>query len=304
MRAANHENAVTRRIGINPLTWSNDDLPSLGANISLETCLTEARAAGYAGVELGHKFPREATVLGPILARHNLALVSGWYSLRLLERDVDVEFAAMADHFALLKALGSEVMVIAEVTDCIHGDRGARLSRRPHMAPQRWHEYGRRLTLLAERMRAGGLRAAYHHHMGTVIQSDDDIDALMQHTGAAVELLLDTGHLTFAGADPVRVATAHRDRIAHVHCKDVRLPVLERVLNRDASFLDAVVQGVFTVPGDGCVDYPSLLPILARAGYSGWYVVEAEQDPAVADPIRYARMGFAYLDRLIQTVHA
>jgi inosose dehydratase len=292
------------RIGINPLTWSNDDLPSLGAGNSLEMCLREARLAGYDGVELGNKFPRDAAVLRPILASHQLQLVSGWYSARLLERDAAAEFAAMEPHFTLLKSLGCEVMVVAEVTGCVHGDRNTRLSTRPQLRSAQWADFGRRLTELAEMMSAGGLRLAYHHHMGTVVQSGEDIDRLMQHTGAAVALLLDTGHLTFAGDDPVRVAREYARRIAHVHCKDVRKEVLARCLNRDSSFLDAVLHGVFTVPGDGCVDYPSVLPILQQAGYQGWWVVEAEQDPAIAEPLKYARMGFDYLQPLVRSTAA
>jgi inosose dehydratase len=293
------ESRDVARIGINPLTWSNDDLPSLGADIPLETCLAEAREAGYQGVELGHKFPRKAEVLAPLLRRHGLALVSGWYSARLLERDAVAEFAAMADHFALLRKLECEVMVLAEVTGCIHGDQHTRLSRRPHLPPARWAEFGARMTSLAEKMRAEGLRLAYHHHMGTVVQSAHDIEQLIRHTGDAVGLLLDTGHLTFAGEDPARVANAHAQRIVHVHCKDVRREVLTRCLNRDSSFLDAVVQGVFTVPGDGCVDYPRVIQPIRRGGYDGWWVVEAEQDPAVAEPRRYARMGYEYLSRTL-----
>ncbi|MGE3667435.1 MAG: myo-inosose-2 dehydratase, partial [Steroidobacteraceae bacterium] len=265
---------MTIRLGVNPIGWTNDDLPGLGDEIALETCLDEARAAGFAGVELGRKFPREPQALRAVLARHDLALVSGWYSLRLLERDEDAEFAAMAGHFALLKALGATVMVVCEVTGCIHGDLRARLSRRPHLPPQRWVEFGARLTSLARRMRDAGLRMAYHHHMGTVVQSGADIEALLAHTGPEVELLLDTGHLTFAGVDPVRIATKHAARIAHVHCKDVRPTVLARVLNRDTSFLDAVLAGVFAEPGDGCVDYAAVLGPNAHAGYAGWLVVD------------------------------
>jgi inosose dehydratase len=147
-------------------------------------------------------------------------------------------------------------------------------------------------------MRAEGLRLAYHHHMGTVVQTAGEVDELMRCTGDAVGLLLDTGHLRFAGGDPVQAATRHAARIVHVHCKDLRPTVLSRVLNSDRSFLDAVVQGVFTVPGDGCIDYPSVFEPLARAGYDGWLVVEAEQDPVVAPPLRYARMGHDYLSRV------
>jgi inosose dehydratase len=283
------------RLGINPLTWSNDDLPSLGAENSLEDCLREARAAGYDGVELGHKFPREPAALRAALAPHGLSLVSGWYSARLLERDADAEFEAVQPHLELLAALGSEVMVVAEVTHCVHGDRHARQSRRPWLAPADWPRFGDRLTRLADLMQRRGVRLAYHPHMGTVVQSADDVDRLMGATGEAVGLLLDTGHLRFAGADPVEVATRHARRIAHVHCKDVRPDVLADVRNRDTSFLDAVLAGVFTVPGDGSVDYDAVLAPLAAARYRGWLVVEAEQDPAIAHPLTYATLGHRHL---------
>jgi len=289
---------VKVRLGINPLTWSNDDLPSLGGQTSLDTCLREAKAAGFAGVELGNKFPRDATVLAPLLAAHDLALVSGWYGARLLERDADAEFEAMQPHLELLCASGCEVMVVAEVTNCVHGDLRARSSQRPHMPRETWQRFGTRMTRLAGLMRGRGMRLAYHHHIGTVVQSAEDIEQLMQATGPEVELLLDTGHLAFAGADPVSLATRYAARIAHVHCKDVRPDVLARVRNRDASFLSAVLEGVFTVPGDGCVDYAAVLAPLAAAGYRGWLVVEAEQDPEVADPLTYATLGFNNLAAL------
>lgn len=286
------------RIGINPLTWSNDDLPSLGRDISLETCLREAAEIGYAGVELGHKFPRQPKSLGPILAKHKLALVSGWYSLRLLERDAHAEFEAMQSHMELLTALGSNVMVCAEVTAAVHSDMNVRLSRRPQLSEAPFAAFAERLSELAGLMRARGMRLAYHHHMGTVIQSEAEIDALMVACLPAVELLLDTGHLYFAGGDPVRAAATHAARIAHVHCKDIRPGVLTRVRNADTSFLEAVLQGVFTVPGDGCIDYNAVFEPLRTANYKGWLVIEAEQDPAVADPVTYATKGFETLKRL------
>ena len=286
------------RIGINPLTWSNDDLPALGAENSLEMCLTEARAAGYAGVELGNKFPRQSAELRPILKAHGLDLVSGWYSGRLLERDVAAEWQAMRAHFELLHALNCNVMVFAEVSRCTHGDQLAPISRRPQLPKSEWSRFGASLTQLAERMQREGLRMAYHHHMGTVVQSAQDIDLLMSNTGEAVGLLLDTGHLTYAGGDPAAAATRHAQRIVHVHCKDVRREVLEHCRNRDASFLNAVLEGVFTVPGDGMVDYPAVLAPIAQSGYRGWLVVEAEQDPAVAPPLHYAQLGFRNLQSL------
>jgi inosose dehydratase len=285
------------RLGINPLTWTIDDLPQVGGETSLETCLAEARAAGYDGIELGCKFPRTAPELKAALAPHGLALVSGWYSARLLERDAADEFEAIRAHRDLLVALGCEVVVVAETTGCIHGDRGRRLSRRPVLAPTDWPRFTARLDELGSRLRDAGLGLSYHHHMGTVVQTDDEIDRLMGSCDEAVGLLLDTGHLTFAGGDPVRVATRHAARITHVHCKDVRRIVLERSLNRDCSFLDAVLDGIFTVPGDGCVDYPATLAPLGRANYRGWLVVEAEQDPSVAPSAYYANLGYGNLRR-------
>jgi inosose dehydratase len=283
------------RIGINPLTWTNDDLPSLGAETTLETCLREAREAGFTGVELGNKFPRQASVLAPILRAHDLDLVSGWYSGRLLERDVDAEWSAMQPHFELLHALKCQVMVFAEVSRCTHGDQRAPLSQRPHLPENQWARFGERLSALAQRMQDEGLRMAYHHHMGTVVQSAQDIDRMMANTSAAVGLLLDTGHLTYAGGDPAQMAAKYAARIVHVHCKDVRKNVLERSRNRDTSFLNAVLDGVFTVPGDGMVDYRRVLQPIAQSGYDGWLVVEAEQDPAVAIPHVYANMGWKNL---------
>ena len=291
---------MTVGLGINPLTWTNDDLPSLGAETSLETCLREAREAGFTGVELGNKFPREAQTLGPILREHDLDLVSGWYSGRLLERDVEEEWTAMRPHFELLHALGCSVMVFAEVSRCTHGDQRAPLSQRPHLPAAQWPGFGARLTDLAQRMQREGLRMAYHHHMGTVVQSAEDIDRMMSNTGEAVGLLLDTGHLTYAGGDPALFAAKYASRIAHVHCKDVRKSVLERSRNRDASFLNAVLDGVFTVPGDGIVDYRRVLEPIARSGYHGWLVVEAEQDPAIATPHVYAKLGYDHLEPLAQ----
>jgi inosose dehydratase len=289
---------MTVRIGINPITWSNDDLPELGGETPLETCLAETRQAGYAGIELGNKFPRRAEALRPILARHDLALVSGWYSGLLLTRGVAEEIAAIEDHLALLAALGCNVLIFAETTGSVAGARATALSRRPRLAEDDWKDFAAKLTALAEHVARRGVALAYHHHMGTVIETPAEIDRLMATTGKAVGLLLDTGHLVYAGGDPLAVARRHVARINHVHCKDVRRPVLERVRARDSSFLDAVVDGVFTVPGDGSIDYAPLFAVLKEAGYQGWLVVEAEQDPAKAHPLTYARMGYDYLHRM------
>jgi len=287
---------MTVRIGINPITWTNDDLPALGGDTPLETCLAETRLAGYAGIELGNKFPRSAETLRPILDRHGLALISGWYSGRLLERSVDEEIAAIEDHLALLAALGCKVMVFAETTGGIGDDRAAKLSRRPVLAAGDWKDFATKLTAVAEHLRRRGVAMAFHHHMGTVVETPDEVDRLMALTGPAVGLLLDTGHPAYAGGDSLAIARRHIARINHVHCKDIRRAVLERMRAADSSFLDAVVEGVFTVPGDGAIDYAPLFGVLKEAGYQGWLVVEAEQDPAKAHPLTYARMGHNYLD--------
>ena len=286
------------RIGINPLTWTNDDMPELGGETPLETCLKEARQAGYAGVELGNKFPRKAHELRPILVKHDLDLVSGWYSSRLLERSVEAEKEAVAGHLTLLADMGCTTMVYAEVSGCVHGERGTPVSKRPKIPENRWKDFGRHLTEMGRYLERRGIKLAYHHHMDTVVETEAEIDRLMAETGPEVGLLLDTGHLTYAGGDPVAVAKRHVQRIVHVHCKDVRLDVLKQAKQKDMSFLNSVLEGVFTVPGDGGVEYKSVLKPLADAGYDGWLVVEAEQDPAKAHPLTYARMGYDNLSAL------
>jgi inosose dehydratase len=283
------------RLGVNPIGWTNDDLPELGDETPLEVCLAEARAAGAEGIELGRKFPRRAAELRPILDRHGLALVSGWYGAELRRRSAREEIAAMQDHLALLADMGCAVMVFAEVSDAVHSRREVALSRRPRLAEHEWAGFGARVTEVAEHLARHGLRLAYHHHLGTVVETEPEIDRLVAVTGEAVGLLLDTGHLTGAAGDVAGVARRHAGRLVHVHAKDVRPARLAAARQRDSSFLDGVVAGIFTVPGDGSVDYAGLLGTLAATGYAGWLVVEAEQDPAVAHPLTYARMGLRHL---------
>jgi len=285
------------RFGANPIIWSNDDMRELGGSITLETCLAQARQIGFEGMELGHKFPRAAGELAAVLARFGLACVSGWYSAQLLTRSAAAELAQLRPHLDLLKALGSEVLVFADVSGAIHGDRERALAQRPRLAAAHWREFGHRLTQVAAATAAEGVQLAYHHHMGTVVQSESDIDTLMEVTGAEVGLLLDTGHARFAGGDPAEVARRYAARVRHVHAKDVRAEVAARALHEDWSFLHAVVEGVFTVPGDGCVPFDRVFQELRS--YSGWIVLEAEQDPDKADPLCYATLGLRNLRRLV-----
>ena len=286
------------RIGINPITWSNDDMPALGGDTPLETCLAETRQAGYSGTEMGGKFPKTTAALRPVLARHGLAFISGWYSAKLLERDEAGEIAAIAEHLELMAGMGCEVMVFAEGSGATHGDRTKPAGQRRMISESEWPAYAKRITAVGEHMRKRGVRLAFHHHMGTAVQTEAEIDRLMATTGDAVGLLLDTGHATYAGCDPLALARKHAKRIVHVHCKDVRRPVLDAAVKKSQSFLDAVLDGVFTVPGDGTIDYKPILGHLAGQAYAGWLVVEAEQDPAKAHPLTYATMGFRNLSKL------
>jgi inosose dehydratase len=264
----------------------------VGGEVSLQTCLTEAKAAGFQGVELGHKFPRDAALLKPILDEYGLQLVSGWYSGHLLSQDADREAQDMAAHASLLQAMGCKVIIFAEVSGCIHSEPKVRLSQRPRLSSAEWRRFGQRMSAVATVANDYGLQLCYHHHMGTVVQSAEDIAALMDNSNDQVRLLLDSGHARFAGADPVQLAQTYLNRIGHVHCKDIRPQVLSACLNRDCSFLDAVLDGVFTVPGDGCIDYPAIFRELQKIDYSGWIVVEAEQDPSVAPSFKYAQLGY------------
>ena len=285
------------RLGANPIIWSNDDLRELGADITLETCLSQARDIGFEGMELGHKFPRDPQALAAVLERFALKCVSGWYSAELLVWGVREELTRLRPHLELLKAMGSSVLVFAEVSHAVHGDLRRPLSERPLLTARNWRELGRRLTAVAAATAAEGVRLAYHHHMGTVVQSAADIDTLMAATGPEVGLLLDTGHAAFAGADPAALARRYAARIAHVHAKDVRAAVCERARSGNWSFLRAVLEGVFTVPRDGSVAFE---PVFAELrDYSGWVVLEAEQDPRVADPMTYATRGYHNLKRLL-----
>jgi len=286
---------ATVRIGTNPIAWSNDDLPELGGETPLETCLAEAREAGFTGIEKGNKFPSDPAALQAVLGRHGLRFVSGWYGAALRHRSVEAEIAAMRPHLDLLRACGCDVMVFAETSDTVQGQRTVPVANRPVMREDEWPVFLERLGRLGDWMAAQGVRIAFHHHMGTVIETAAEIGRLLSGTPDSVGLLFDTGHLAYAGEDPAPVARRWAHRVNHVHAKDVRPNVLERVLRERWSFLDAVVAGVYTVPGDGCVDFAAALRPIAAAGYAGWLIVEAEQDPAQAHPLTYAKAGYAHL---------
>ncbi|WP_443113910.1 myo-inosose-2 dehydratase [Herbaspirillum seropedicae] len=290
------------KIGINPISWMNDDLPSLGGETPLEQALSEGAEIGYRGFELGNKFPRQPEALRAVLGKYQLECVSGWYSGQLATRSVEEEIVAVEAHLNLLAANGAQVMVYGEVADSIQG-APTPLYQRPRFGSEAaWQGYAQHLDQFARHLLQRGVRLAYHHHMGAYVETPEDLDKLMALTGEEVGLLFDSGHIAFAGGDPLAVLQRHLDRVCHVHCKDVRPAVVKLARNRDWSFLQAVINGAFTVPGDGAIDFAPLLQLLYRRGYSGWLVVEAEQDPAVAPSYRYAQMGYRHLSALVAAI--
>jgi len=236
-----------------------------------------------------------------VLRPYDLALVSGWYSSRLARRSVAEEIEAIAGHVQLLAENGAKVLVYGEVADSIQGQRIPLVERPRFHSDQAWQEYADKLTELARFTLAQGVRLAYHHHMGAYVESPQDINRLMALTGNEVGLLFDSGHCYMGGGEPLQVLTTHIQRVCHVHFKDVRKPVVQLARNNLWSFPDCIINGTFTVPGDGDIDFAALLDVLLAAHYSGWLVVEAEQDPAVAPSYVYAKKGYETLRGLLTT---
>ena len=293
------------RIGINPISWSNDDLPSLGGETPLETALSEGAQIGFEGFELGGKFPNDPQALKAKLAEYKVACISGWYSGRLAEGTLADEIAHCVAHMTKLQVQGCKVVVYGEVAGSVQGEIDTPLSKRPRFTTDaQWRGYAQRLNAFGAHLKQTyGITLAYHHHMGAYVQSPEDVDRLMAETDSSVGLLFDTGHAYFGGAaDPLVLLKKHLKRVVHVHCKDVRADVVATARNRSWAFLQGVINGTFTVPGDGAIDFDAVLGTLHAAGYEGWLVVEAEQDPAVAPSYQYAKKGYdtlrAIVDRL------
>jgi inosose dehydratase len=285
------------KFGVSPIAWMNDDMPELGADATLPGVFTDISELGFVGVELGGRFPRDPAELSKLLGEYRLQLIGGWYSASLLTRTAEEEIAALQSHLSLLKALECEVFVIAETSNAIHSNRAVPLKNRSHLDAARWRQFGARLSEVADYIAGQGLKFAYHHHLGTVVETQADLNAFFTATGANVGLTLDTGHAVLGGINPVAVIEAYPTRINHVHCKDVRRAVFARTAGDQSSFLDGVLEGMFTVPGDGEIDYGRVMRALRGIGYEGWIVIEAEQDPAKANPRSYAELGLTTLRR-------
>jgi inosose dehydratase len=287
------------QFGTNPIAWANDDDRTIGADIPTARILTEAAQIGFDGIENGHRWPDEPEALRSLLAQYGLTFISGWYSTELLTRSVEDEITAAAAHIAKLRHNGCRVMIVCETSNAIHG-LAKPVNDRPRLTPAEMQTFGKKLEAFAAHLTSQGLTLVYHHHMGTIVESPDEIDALMQATGPHTHLLFDAGHCAFGGGDPVAVLTKHVARVRHFHAKNIRPAITARVRAEGLSFLQGVVAGAFTVPGDqeGGVDFAPLLKILKGAGYDGWIVIEAEQDPAVRNPLLYQTLGLATLKRL------
>lgn len=289
------------KLAIAPIGWSNDDMPELGAHISFERCIQEMAEAEYQGCEVGNKFPRDPHVLQAALSRHQLVVASAWYSLYFTESGREQEtIDGFIKHMTFLKAMGARVIVVCECGHSIQGKPLPILEREPIFTQHHWELLINGLHHIGKIAKDNAMTIVYHHHMGTGIQQQEDIDYLMLATDPnLVSLLFDTGHSYFAGNDPLVTLQKHGSRIQHVHLKDIRKNVLNQTKEERLSFLDAVRAGVFTVPGDGCIDFDPLFQGLANLNYEGWWVVEAEQDPDKAIPLVYAKMAREYLRRTV-----
>jgi len=287
------------KLGIAPIAWWNDDLAELSDDVSLEECLRQAREAGFTGMETGRRFPMDAALLGPILRQQGMSVCGGWFSGRLLVGGIDEEKDRIAAQMELFKATNAPCIVYGETGRTIQGDRGTPLSERPRLDGDQIKAYGRNLTAFGEWCADQGMPISYHHHMAAPIESEQDVDLLMRHSGEGLPLLYDAGHMAFAGGDVLRVIDKHHARISHVHTKDIRRAVVDGLDRTQESFLDAVVKGAFTVPGDGSLDFEAIVKRLASYGYEGWFVVEAEQDPVKSPPLEMAKIGHRELLRVM-----
>ena len=283
------------RLGIAPIAWSNDDMPELGGDTPLEQCLKEASLAGFTGIESGGKFPMDSNELIPKLDKVNLKLCSGWYGAQLLKRSPKEEFNLMQNQLKLFKDCGAPCMIFAEITNSVQGDPITPLSKRPKLTNDDWKKFIYSINEISKMMIDENMPLAYHHHMGTIIETEEDTRRLIENTKDTVKLLIDTGHMLFAQGNSINLVRDFHQRLIHVHCKDIRKNVLEKSLKNDSTFRQAFLDGAFTVPGDGCIDYLPFLKILKKKNYSGWLVVEAEQDPKKANPLEYAKIGYNYL---------
>ncbi|MDR0751265.1 MAG: myo-inosose-2 dehydratase [Christensenellaceae bacterium] len=284
------------KLGIAPIGWTNDDMPELGAENSFQQCISEIALAGFKGTEIGSKFPTKINELRRFLRVRKITIANAWFSSFILSQpfnDIDIEFRKKC---RLLKAVGAKRIGVSEQTHSIQGTNFPVFGDRYIMNDEEWALLCKSLNWLGEIAQEFGLSLVYHHHMGTVIQTEEEINRLMEQTDPnSVSLLFDTGHLVYSDVDPLVILKKHINRIKHVHLKDVRPQIIEKVKEENLSFLDGVRLGTFTVPGDGTIDFVPIFQILADNEYIGWLLVEAEQDPALANPFEMALLARKYI---------
>lgn len=286
--------------GTNPIAWSNDDDHSIGAHLTLDDCLTDCRRIGFDGIEKGHKMPDDGAELKARLGAYGLRFAAGWHSTNILTNDLDTEKAALQRFIDMLKAAGGDHINACECSNTVHGNDAVPVNDRPILTDAEWERFSTGYEALSAFAAGQGVKMGYHHHMGTIVESAADIERFMAMAGPHTRLLLDTGHAFFGGAAPAELARKYMDRVTHIHAKNIRPGIMEEVRTQGLSFLEGVRRGVFTVPGDeeGCVDFPPVLKIAAEHGYSGWLVIEAEQDSLVREPFTYQNMGYLALKRM------
>ena len=287
------------KLGMSPIAWWNDDLAELSDDVSLEECLRQSRSAGFTGMEKGRRFPEDPKLMLPILKKADVTLCGGWFSGTIVNEDMSKNKDQIAPMIELFKAVAAPCIVYGEVGLSIQGDRKKPLAKKPVLDHDQMKSYARRMTEFGEWCAEQGMPLSYHHHMGAVVQSEQELDSFMNHSGSGIPLLFDAGHLAFAKGDVMRAIDKHHKRINHVHVKDVRDAVLGFLDWNTQSFLDAVALGAFTVPGDGSLDFGHIVNKFAGHGYEGWFVVEAEQDPKKNPPLKMAQVGHKELMRVM-----
>jgi inosose dehydratase len=287
----------TVKLGIAPIGWTNDDMPELGKENSFEQCISEMALAGFTGTEVGNKFPKDIKVLKKALSLRGLEIASAWFSAFTTTKPLQDTVEQFIKHRDFLHEMGANVIVVSEQGHSIQGLKDVPLfDFKPTFNKENWERLVEGLHTLGALAKEKNMKLVYHHHMGTGIQTTEEIENLMRMTDPElVYLLYDTGHLVFSGEDPIYILENYIDRIKHVHLKDVRQEIVQKVKDQKLSFLQAVIEGVFTVPGDGCINFESIFKILSKNNYEGWLVVEAEQDPSKANPFEYALKARNYI---------
>lgn len=287
------------KLGMSPIAWWNDDLVELSDDVSLEECLRQSRSAGFTGMEKGRRFPDDPQVMLPILKAADVTLCGGWFSGTLVDEELAANKDRIQPMIELFKAVNAPCIVYGEVGRSVQGKREVPLAQKPKLSDDEMKAYGRKVTAFGEWCAEQGMPLSYHHHMAAVVETEAELDAFMAASGEGIPLLLDAGHLAFAGGDPLRAIDKHHGRINHVHVKDIRRSVVDGLDRSKQSFLDAVALGAFTVPGDGSLDFGAIVQRLADHGYEGWFVVEAEQDPKANPPLKMAQVGHKELMRVM-----